>query len=96
MSLTGIPSDNVPLDPKTGRWKLTWNSWLQKVTTQAAPALATTVAQLPTSGIPGQLAHATDGRKPGEGAGAGTGMLCFWDAATGTWISVSSGTTVVA
>jgi len=27
----------------------------------------------------------SDGRKVGEGAGAGTGVLCYWNPATSTW-----------
>jgi hypothetical protein len=51
-----------------------------------------------TSPIPiaaGAQAYASDGRKPGEGAGAGTGVLAYYDAA-GAWVSVCDGTVVQA
>ena len=55
----------------------------------------TTVAQLPSSGLTeGDFAYAKNGRKPGEGAGAGTGVPVFWS--NGAWIAVTSGATVTA
>ena len=48
----------------------------------------TTVALLATSGnSEGDWAYALDGRKNGEGAGAGTGLPCFWSivAGVGAW-----------
>lgn len=42
----------------------------------------------------GSQAYASDGRKAGEGAGAGTGVLCFYDGTN--WISCDSGATVAA
>ena len=56
-----------------------------------------TAASFPTKGnSPGDLCYALDGRKPGEGAGAGTGVPCFWTpgAVVGTWIAVTSGVAV--
>ena len=48
------------------------------------------VAVLPTSAnAEGDWAYALDGRKPGEGAGSGTGVPCFWS--NGHWIAVTSG-----
>lgn len=45
------------------------------------------VAQLPSAGNrPGDWAYALDGRKPGEIAGAGTGVPVFWSHTT--WFSV--------
>ncbi|MDB5483463.1 MAG: hypothetical protein JWO83_4516 [Caulobacteraceae bacterium] len=53
------------------------------------------VAALPTSGNgEGDWAYAVDGRKPGEGAGSGTGVPCFWS--NGHWIAATSGATVTA
>lgn len=41
---------------------------------------AYTVATLPTTNVPlATLAYATNGRKEGEGAGAGTGIPCWFD-----------------
>jgi hypothetical protein len=52
----------------------------------------TTVAMLPASGnSEGDWAYALDGRKSAEGAGAGTGMPCFWSTAAGVggWYTAS-------
>ena len=57
--------------------------------------IKTTVAQLPTTTTAaGDWAYALDGRKPGEGGGAGTGVPCFWS--SGSWIAVTSGVAVTA
>ena len=53
-----------------------------------------TVAGLPSTGSSGQFAFASNGRKPGEGAGSGTGVPVFFNSATGTWFSYCSGTVV--
>jgi hypothetical protein len=52
-----------------------------------------TVATLPT-GVEGDVAYASDGRKAGEGAGVGTGVMVFKDATA--WIAVDTGATVAA
>lgn len=52
------------------------------------------VASLPTASA-GALAYAGNGRKPGEGAGAGTGVL-VWGTSGHQWMSILSGTTVQA
>ena len=55
----------------------------------------TSVANLgATNNIEGEWAYATNGRKPGEGAGSGTGVPCFWS--NGNWIAVTSGVAVTA
>lgn len=46
-----------------------------------------TVAALPATAANGQLAFASTARKPGEGGGAGTGMIVFWNGATSTWFT---------
>lgn len=46
------------------------------------------VASLPITGnATGATAFATNGRKPGEGAGSGTGITVFWNPATSTWFT---------
>lgn len=51
------------------------------------------LANLPVTAISeGDWAYALDGRKPGEGAGAGTGVPCFWS--QGGWLSACSGAAV--
>lgn len=52
-----------------------------------------TVAGLP-AGTAGNVAYASNGRKAGEGAGAGTGVLVFKDATN--WIACDTGATVAA
>jgi hypothetical protein len=50
-------------------------------------------ANLPTTGASdGDWAYAVDGRKPGEGAGAGTGVPVWWT--KGAWYAVTSGAAV--
>ena len=52
-----------------------------------------TVATLPTVGT-GRIAYASNGRKNGEGAGSGTGVLVFDDGTA--WRAVDTGATVAA
>ena len=53
----------------------------------------TSVANLPAANnIEGEWAYATDGRKPGEAAEAGTGAPCFWS--NGQWVAATSGAAV--
>lgn len=47
-----------------------------------------------TGAAVGDWAYCLNGRKPAEGAGAGTGVPVFWDGAG--WISACSGTAVAA
>ena len=53
-----------------------------------------TVAGLPATGATGQFAYASNGRKPGEGAGSGTGVPVFWNAGSASWFSYCSGAAV--
>lgn len=60
---------------------------------------AYTVASLPSSGLAnGQsfvtIAFASNGRKSGEGAGSGTGVPVYWDAASSQWLKFSDNTAV--
>ena len=66
----------------------------QSQTQNVAPAVGSyTVANLPTVNIqPGQMAYASNGRKNGEGAGSGTGVLVFRDGSA--WRAVDTGATV--
>ena len=62
---------------------------------ETAGGVATsTVANLPAAGENGRLRFATDGRKTGEGLGAGTGVLVYDD--TVAWRRTSDDTTVAA
>lgn len=49
-------------------------------------------ADLPTSPVLGDSVLVTDGRKPGEATGSGTGVLTVYDGSN--WVDVSAGTTV--
>jgi hypothetical protein len=57
-------------------------------------AAVTAVATLPTAANAGDWAFATNGRKPGESSGAGTGAPVVWT--NGAWVSVFSGAAVTA
>jgi len=59
------------------------------------PVYSYTVATLPTiSGSGIYVAFASDGRKSGEGAGVGTGVLCYWDGSD--WIAEGTAAAVAA
>lgn len=70
--------------------------------TDSIPAF--TVATLPTAatgGLGNNLSYATllwasDGRKSGEGAGLGTGVLVVWQNSLGQWLRTTDYTQVVA
>lgn len=54
---------------------------------------AYTFANLPTLGLANgttyvTLAFVSNGRKAAEGAGLGTGQLCYWNAPTSQWLRV--------
>jgi hypothetical protein len=90
---TGTPtaSHSIPIDIATGA-NTTTKATMGEVL--AAFGIASyTVAGLPTVGI-NRMAFATNGRKVGEGSGAGTGVLCISTVAA--WIAVDSGSTVAA
>lgn len=58
----------------------------------AAPSYA--VAGLPATSAAGTTVWASNGRKPAEGAGSGTGVPVFWNPATSQWFSYLSGALV--
>lgn len=53
-----------------------------------------TVANLPTNAVAGHVAFASNGRKNGEGAGNGTGVLVFHDGTA--WRACDTGATAAA
>lgn len=63
---------------------------IRKLIDETNPVL---VASLPTNATAGDRAFASDGRKPGEGAGDGTGVPVYFD---GTAWRSPAGTTVAA
>jgi len=80
-----------------------WQAWFRDVRTAVNALIALfaggmllnsyVVASLP-AGTEGALAYATNGRKVGEGAGAGTGVPVYWS--TGSWRVYSTDATVAA
>ena len=74
---------------------LTYQQLVKGVAVNPVPRVFT-VAGLPTTGANGEWAFAGNGRKPGEGGGAGTGVPVFFNSATGTWFSYCSGAVVTA
>lgn len=59
----------------------------------AVPAF--TLATAPTTGVGDNLSYTSvcwisDGRKSGEGAGNGTGVLAYWQASASAWYGVRS------
>lgn len=62
---------------------------------------AYTLANLPTLGLANgttyvTLAFVSNGRKAAEGAGLGTGQLCYYNAPTGQWLRVRDDTLITA
>lgn len=60
---------------------------------------AATKANLPTTGLANGTTYATvwfcsNGRKSGEGVGAGTGVPVYYNNATGKWLTFSTDTEV--
>ena len=98
--------DNGPVTLRTNdRYHVVSNSnsaWREVFRTNAVnphfsgpPVLPSyTVALLPASPGKGAKAFASNGRKPSEGAGAGSGVEAFHDGVH--WISVCSGSAVAA
>lgn len=76
-------TDNILLYDTVTRW------------TQVSAFPVYTVASLPT-GYPGQVAFASNGRKGGEGAGAGTGVPVFWNSLTSQWLCFHDNSVVAA
>lgn len=89
-------------EEQKGQWLANkiWTDWFRalRATLVNKPfELATfTVAGLPSSPAPrsGSIAYASDGRKVGEGAGAGTGVTAYFSG--GNWRRPSDDTIVAA
>jgi len=84
-------------EPTTGKPTTEFYTYMRELDTAVRRLLAitnpVTVANLPT-GSEGDIAFASNGRKAGEGGGAGTGVLVFHDGSN--WIAVDTGATVAA
>lgn len=72
--------------------EVTFDNW----DAQTGASVYATVASLPAAStdIRGRIAFATNGRKNGEGAGSGTGVLVFCDGTA--WRACDTGATVAA
>ena len=89
-----IPRHDVPLvDASTGAMNPDWYRVFKALEMFQAPSF--TVAGLPESSGSARIAFASDGRKNGEAADAGTGVLVFRDA-SGVWCAVDTGAAVAA
>lgn len=53
-----------------------------------------TVSALPATAATGSFAFASNGRKTGEGSGAGTGLPVYWNPSTSTWFTFSGNVVV--
>jgi len=91
MSIAQVPANYRPIDA-TGQLQPEWVLFLKAL---AGFPAAYQVAGLPASAMPGSVVYASDGRKPGETAGHGTGVPVYWDS-TNAWISFHSGVAVTA
>jgi len=59
-------------------------------TATSVPSVALADAPLAADGMTTfALRFISDGRKPGEGAGTGTGILCYYDSGSDSWFTVS-------
>jgi len=93
MARLKFPSELEPLvDPQSGRVSREWYRVLKLLEAVAVPEY--TVAALPAKMQRSRLAFATDGRKAGEGVGAGTGVLVYDDGVA--WRACDTSSTVAA
>lgn len=81
---------STPPDPKTGFDSPAWQGWFFSLFSRFALKGSYPVSNLPgvsataPSGPPvGSIAYASNGRKVGEGAGAGTGVPVYYS--NGAW-----------
>lgn len=92
----GTIEGRIRFDLANNLWQFRPNSSNVRfeVTEEGAKVTSFAVASLPAGADAGTINYATDGRKNGEGAGSGTGVIVFYDGSN--WIAVDSGATVVA
>ena len=76
---------STPPDPKSGFDSPAWQGWFSILwgLFGAGNLGAFTVAALPAAVNNGQTAYASNGRKVGEGSGAGTGVPVYYS--NGAW-----------
>lgn len=93
-----LPTQAALIDPRTGRASMLFTRLWDALANAIGGNLpiqvySVGVASLPDPS-PGLVAYASDGRKHGEGAGAGTGVLVFSDATN--WCACDTGLPVAA
>ena len=93
-----LPDPNAAwFEPRTGKPTRLFYTYMREVDDSLRRLVAMTnplaVADLPVATM-GDLAFASNGRKNGEGAGAGTGVLVFYDGTA--WRACDTGATVAA
>lgn len=92
-----LPKPETPVIGTNNRMTRDWYDYFREWDTAMRSVVAMTnpvaFANLPT-GTEGQIAYVSNGRKAGQGVGAGTGVLAFHDGST--WIAVDTGTAVAA
>lgn len=91
----GLKLSNPP-DPRSAFDSPAWQGWFFTLWKLFGNGdLGTlTVAALPSNANPGQTAYASNGRKAGEGAGAGTGVPVYYS--NGAWRVYSTDAAVAA
>ena len=72
-----------PIAEKDGKISRDFLKYTQNLETRISQLTPFKVVQLPTAPGEGSIAFATNGRKQGEGAGAGTGVPCYYS--NGLW-----------
>lgn len=88
-----FPRHDAPVvDPATGVMNPDWYRVFKQMELFSVPSF--TVAGLPSSNASTRIAFASDGRKNGEAADAGTGVLVFNDGLA--WRASDTGATVAA
>lgn len=93
--MTDLTSLILTLQDQNRILNATLSQFMSGVPLNPVPSIYT-VAGLPATAANGQWAYASNGRKPGEGAGLGTGVPVFFNAPTVTWFSYCSGAVVAA
>lgn len=96
-----LPAPTIPwFEPSTGKPTKEFYQYMRDVDTATrlliSATFGLTVAQLPASSasLAGITQYVKNGRKNGEGAGLGTGVLAFNDGVA--WRAVDTGATVAA
>lgn len=92
-----VPHRNQRIaEPQSGLVDDHWHRFFDEIYTQRGTIRlkAWTVATLPSDGVSGEITFASDGRKNGEGAGLGTGVLVFHDGTA--WRASDTGATAAA